>query len=158
MDITHVNRPQWCPTCTEGESEQVCRGYFERIFKAKFPKQQPKWLVNPFSNGQMHFDGYNKRLKLAFEFNGPQHYGFYPKYHKKYEDFVKQTERDVVKAELCKKNDISLLVVPCTLEYEEFQEFIIKEYKKLTGKEVVNKEKYDWKTFNRENVDLTSFI
>ncbi|HEA70844.1 hypothetical protein LCGC14_1456110 [marine sediment metagenome] len=158
MDITHARRPQWCPKCAEGEGEQVCRGFFEHIFKAQFPKLRPEWLVNTFSGGQMHFDGYNKQLKLAFEFNGPQHYVFYPKYHKKYEDFIKQKERDMIKAELCKKNGITLIFVPHTLEYDEFQDYIIEEYRKLTGKEVKNKEKYNWRMFNQDKTRLTDFF
>jgi rubrerythrin len=51
MDISHVRRPQWCPSCTEGESEQICRGFFERIFKGKFPKLRSERLVNSFSGG-----------------------------------------------------------------------------------------------------------
>jgi rubrerythrin len=158
MDIDHVKRPQWCPKCVEGESEQVCRGFFERIFQSKFPKKNPKWLLNPHSEGRMHFDGYNEKLKLAFEFNGPQHYVYYPKYHKKYEDFIEQQERDIIKAELCKKYGIILIVVPYTLKYDEFQDYIIEEYKRLTGKDVKNTQKYDWKTFKRDNLDLTSFL
>ena len=158
MDITHVRRPQWCPKCTEGEGEQICRGFFERIFKVQFPKLRPEWLVNTLSGGQMHFDGYNKQLKLAFEFNGPQHYVYYPKYHKKYEDFINQKERDMIKAELCKKNGIILVVVPYTIEYDEFQDYIIEEYKKLTGREVKNKEKYNWRTFKREGLDISRFF
>jgi hypothetical protein len=158
MDITHIRRPQWCPTCTEGESEQVCRDYFERIFKARFPKKRPEWLVNPFSNGQMHLDGYSKKLKLAFEFNGPQHYVFYPKYHREYKDFVNQQERDKIKAKLCKKNGITLIVVPHTFDYDEFQDFIEEEYEKLTGHKMNTKVKYNWKTFKRENLDLTDFL
>ena len=149
MDITHVTRPQWCPSCTAGESEEICRGFFERIFKAKFPKQRPKWLVNPFSGGQMHLDGYNEKLQLAFEFNGPQHYRMYPKFHKKYQDFVDQQERDMFKALLCKKDGIRLIVVPYTLDYDEFQEYIQVEYTRLTGKEIKKVPKYDWRTFKR---------
>ena len=149
MDITHVSRPQWCPSCTEGESESLCRDFFERIFKAKFPKQRPEWLVNPFSGGRMHLDGYNKELKLAFEFNGPQHYKMYPKYHKTYQDFTEQQERDMFKALLCKKKGITLITVPYTLDYDEFQAHIMKEYKKLTGKELKNIPKYDWRRFRR---------
>lgn len=158
MDITHVRRPQWCPKCTEGESEDICRGFFERIFKGKFSKQRPEWLVNPFSWGQMHLDGYNQKLKLAFEFNGPQHYIFYPKYHRRYQDYVEQQERDRTKSDLCKKNGITLIVVPYTLDYDEFQDYIIEEYRKLTGKEVKTKQKYDWRTFKLENLDLSRFF
>ncbi|MFX1567988.1 MAG: hypothetical protein ACFFCV_06445 [Promethearchaeota archaeon] len=158
MDITHVRRPQWCPTCTEGEGEQVCRGFFERIFKASFPKERPEWLVNPFSGGQMHLDGYNEKLRLAFEFNGPQHYVLYPKYHRKYKDFVKQQERDKVKMELCKQYNVVLITVPHTLNYEEFQDYIIAEFQKLTGKELDVKQKYDWKKFNEPNSRLKVFF
>ncbi|MFX1375410.1 MAG: hypothetical protein ACFFA0_06335 [Promethearchaeota archaeon] len=158
MDISHVRRPQWCPSCTEGESEMVCRGFFERIFKVKFPKTRPKWLVSPLSGGQMHLDGYNKKLKLGFEFNGPQHYMFYPKYHRKYEDFVKQQELDRIKAELCKKMGIVLIIVPHNLDYDEFQDYIIEVYRKLTGKEVKNKIKYNWKTFKREDLGISEFL
>ncbi len=154
MDITHVSRPQWCPSCTEGESEEVCRGFFEHIFKAKFQKGHPEWLVNPFSGGKMHLDGYNKRLKLAFEFNGPQHYKMYPKYHKKYQDFVKQQERDLFKATLCKEKDINLIVVPYWFDYDEFQEHIIEEYAKLTGNVLKKIPKYDWSKFKRQNSSL----
>ncbi|MBA7674743.1 hypothetical protein ES703_82966 [subsurface metagenome] len=149
MDITHVRRPQWCPSCTEGESEVICRGFFERIFKAQFPKQRPDWLVNPLTGGQMHLDGYNKKLKLAFEFNGPQHYKMYLKFHKEYQDFEKQLELDMIKAILCKENGITLIVVPYTLYYDEFQEYIQVEYTRLTGKEIKKVPKYDWRTFKR---------
>jgi hypothetical protein len=106
----------------------------------------------------MHLDGYNDMLKLAFEFNGPQHYIFYPKYHKSYNDFLNQQERDKIKSELCKKNLVTLIIVPYTLDYDEFQKYIIKEYKRLTKKEVRNTQKYDWRTFNQERLSLTSFL
>ncbi|KKM85834.1 hypothetical protein LCGC14_1285050 [marine sediment metagenome] len=136
----------------------ICRRFFERIFKVNFPKQRPEWLVNPITGGQMHLDGYCKKLKLAFEFNGPQHYVYYPKYHKSYEDFLKQQERDGIKAKLCKKMGITLIVVPHTLDYYEFQDYIVEEYEKLTGKEIKTKYKYDWKTFKQENLDISEFL
>jgi len=152
MDINHVKRPQWCPSCAEGESEIICRGFFERIFNTKFPKARLKWLMNPLTGGQMHFDGYSKELNLAFEFNGPQHYIFYPKYHKEDQDLVKQQARDKIKSELCKKNGITLIIVPYTLDYDEFQDYIIEEYQRLTAKKVKNKQKYDWRMFRRKNI------
>ncbi len=158
MDITHVSRPQWCPSCTEGESEVICRGFFECIFKTKFPKQRPEWLVNPLSGGRMHLDGYNKKLKLAFEFNGPQHYKMYPKYHKTYQDFIEQQKRDMFKAFLCKKNGITLITVPYTLDYDEFQEHIQAEYMRLTGKEIKTVPKYDWRTFKIEGSNLLDYF
>jgi len=73
-------------------------------------------------------------------------------------DFVEQQERDRIKSDLCKKNGITLIFVPYTLDYDEFQVYIIEEYRKLTGREVKNKQKYDWRTFKRENLDLSRFF
>lgn len=152
MDVTHVKRPQWCPTCTEGESEIICRWFFEEIFGAKFPKTRPKWLKNDKTGGQMELDGYCDALKLAFEFNGPQHYTFYPKFHKTQADFARQLERDALKLKLCKDRGITLIVVPYTLDYNGFQEYITKKYKKLTGKILENRTKHDWRNFKIQKV------
>lgn len=158
MDITHVKRPQWCPICTEGESESICRGYFERIFHSEFPKAYPTWLKNPATGGQMHLDGYNEDLKVAFEYNGPQHYKMYPKYHKSHQDFVHQLELDKIKAELCEKKDITLISVPYWLDYDQFPDYINEEYKKETNKVIKNNNKYDWREFKKENLDLDKYI
>ena len=31
-------------------------------------------------------------------------------------------------------------------------------YRRLTGKDVKNKQKYDWRTFRQENLNLSSFL
>lgn len=71
----NVLRGTWCPICSEYESlsERICRIFFEKIFKAKFPKTKPKWLRNSKGN-LMELDGYNEKLKIAFEYQGRQHY------------------------------------------------------------------------------------
>lgn len=158
MDITHVKRPQWCPTCTEGESERICRGYFERIFNAPFPKIRPEWLINPETNSTMELDGYNENLQIAFEFNGPQHYMFYPKYHKHFDDFKRRQESDYLKEITCKENGVTLISVPHTLDYDEFQDFIQKEYEKMTGKDLGDIPKYNWRDFSTEQRTITDFF
>ncbi|MBA7520200.1 hypothetical protein ES705_12293 [subsurface metagenome] len=100
----------------------------------------------------MELDGYCDALKLAFEFNGPQHYMFYPKYHKTQADFVRQLERDALKLKLCKQRGITLIIVPYTLDYDEFQEFITTEYERLTGKTLENCSKNDWRRFKIRKV------
>ena len=132
----------------------MCQRFFERIFKVKFPKKRPEWLLNPISRGQMHLDGYNAQLKLAFELNGPQHYQMYPKYHKSHTDFFHQKELDVLKAELCKKQGIILIVVSYWLGYNEFLKHIIKEYTRLTGNTLKNIPKYFWSKFKRPDSNL----
>ena len=51
----------------------------------------------------LELDGYNHKLRLAFEYNGYQHYDYPNVFHKTREEFYKQRERDRLKAELCKK-------------------------------------------------------
>lgn len=71
---------------------------------------------------------------------------------------MKQQTRDRIKAELCLKNDIILIVVPHTLNYDEFQDYILEEYNILTGKEIKNEEKYNWRTFKKEKITLPHFF
>ena len=158
MDIDHVKRPQWCPICTEGESERVCRGYFERIFNAPFPKARPEWLINPKTNNRLELDGHNENLKIAFEFNGPQHYMFYPKFHKHFDDFKKRQELDYLKEITCKEKGVTLISVPHTLDYDEFQNFIKNKYEKMTGKDLGDIPEYDWKDFSTEQRKISDFF
>ena len=158
MDITHVKRPQWCPSCTEGESERICRGYFERIFNAQFSKIKPEWLKNPKTNSSLELDGYNEKLQIAFEFNGPQHYVYYPKFHKHYDDFKEQQEKDYIKEITCKENGVTLISVPHTLDYDEFQKFIKNEYERLTGKDLGEIPEYDWRNFSTDQRRITEFF
>ncbi len=158
MDIDHVKRPQWCPTCTEGESERICRGYFERIFNSPFPKVKPDWLINPETNNRLELDGYNENIKIAFEFNGPQHYMYYPKFHRLFDDFKKRQELDYLKEITCKEKGVTLISVPHTLDYDEFQNFIKNEYKKMTGKDLGEIPEYDWRDFNTEQRRISDFF
>lgn len=158
MDIDHVKRPQWCPICTEGESERICRGYFERIFNAPFPKARPEWLINPETNNRLELDGHNENLKIAFEFNGPQHYMYYPKFHRHFDDFKKRQELDYLKEITCKEKGVTLISVPHTLDYDEFQNFIKNEYEKMTGKDLGEIPEYDWRDFSTEQRRISDFF
>ncbi|MHA1733209.1 MAG: hypothetical protein ACTSU5_14775 [Promethearchaeota archaeon] len=54
--------------------EDVVRKIFEYLFDGKpFPPAYPPWLVNPATGRTLEFDGYNRELRLAFEYNGPHH-------------------------------------------------------------------------------------
>ena len=59
---------------------------------------------------------YNKDLKLAFEYNGRQHYKFIPFFHKTYSEFLNLQENDRIKKKLCKKNGITLIIIPYTVK------------------------------------------
>lgn len=96
----------WCPICKSLRSEKLCREYLEKKMKIKFPKVRPKWL-----NG-LELDGYNEKYKLAFEYNGEQHYKFIDLFHNSINDFKNQQQRDRRKEDICKQRNISLIKIP----------------------------------------------
>jgi hypothetical protein len=95
-----------CPYCHSGVKEAKCRFIFEESFKAKFP-QTRKALGNHYQ-----LDGYNDDLKVAFEYQGEQHYQ--PAwYHKKHpESFRKLQEIDQKKRARCAELDIAYVEIP----------------------------------------------
>ncbi|MCL5046222.1 MAG: helix-turn-helix domain-containing protein [Actinobacteria bacterium] len=69
----------------------------------------PGFLVNPFTGEEMQFDRYYPP-RVAFEFNGPQHYGptaLYPKEA----DIRKQQGRDYIKIGISATRGIKLVVI-----------------------------------------------
>jgi len=96
----------WCPKCYQFKSELLCKKYLDQYTNKKFIKSSPKWLQG------LELDGYCKELKLAFEYNGIQHYkidGFF-KQNKK--EFLNQQRRDKLKRKLCKLNGVKLITIP----------------------------------------------
>lgn len=96
-----------CIKCKIFKNEEKCRNIFEQYFCTEFVKSKPEWL-----NG-LELDGYNKSLKLAFEYNGNQHYKFYPNYFHNggIKEFFSQICRDKIKKYLCKQNKIKLVII-----------------------------------------------
>lgn len=101
----------WCPDCVKGEhiSEAICRTTFQQIFKKQFPKKRPEWLKNQKGN-IMELDGFCSSLKIAFEYNGEQHYqtNFFVKDAAALE-FRKSS--DDLKKDLCLRNNVFLVVI-----------------------------------------------
>ena len=101
------NYGNWCPQCSSGRSEQICRKIFEDHYNAKFPTKRPQFLEG------LELDGYNEELNIAFEYNGKQHYEYIPHFHRNGEqDFIKQQERDRMKYKLCSEKNIKLILIP----------------------------------------------
>ncbi len=148
----HVKyRDQWCPICSERAGEKVCRGLFEAIFNKDFEKARPEWLKNSESH-QLEFDGYNDELELAFECQGEQHYKFPNIFHKSLKEFISQLSNDQEKGELCETHRVTLIEVPYWIEFEEYQDYIVKQCK-TKGIEIPEIElKIDWKKF-KWNID-----
>ena len=142
----NIKRGQWCPICTKGISERICRQFFETIFNSKFPTKRPKWLINSRGN-LMHLDGFNEELKLAFEYHGIQHFEYNPHFHRSH-TLEQRKKDDEEKINLCKLNDIVLIEIPYTVEYNKMQKYIIEQYKIKTGLILDNVPKIDYNKFN----------
>jgi hypothetical protein len=106
-----AKRGGWCPECSTGLGERICRAFFERIFGKKFPRSHPKWLVTHAGN-RLEIDGYCKSLGLAFEHHGEQHYSTSSRYITSKKGLRKRQEVDRLKRKLCKAQGIVLIEIP----------------------------------------------
>lgn len=91
------------------KNEEETRYIFEQLYNKPFPKTKPDWLLNPKSGRLLELDGYNEDLKIAFEYDGRQHF--------QDETFLKEGigiryERDLIKQKLCKDNNVTLIKIP----------------------------------------------
>lgn len=123
---------KWCPECAEGKYERILRATFREIFKKKFSKtplknvielidkkihdQYGDILANLLKFG--HYDGFDiieikgNTIKIAFEYNGPQHYEYPNPYHSTKALFNQQVRRDELKRLLSLNNNIILIEFP----------------------------------------------
>jgi hypothetical protein len=115
----------WCRECQTSLCERTCRKIFEYLFNLPFLAD--RHLKNPETNKGIELDGYNKDLKLAFEYNGKQHYEKIG-YWQTDESFSKQQERDTTKERLCIEEGINLIIIPYTVKYEDLYNFIVNKF------------------------------
>lgn len=105
------NNKRWCPYCRDLVGEASCRAWLEQRFGKPFPKANPEWLRRS-SGTRLQLDGYNEELRLAFEYQGPQHYRPALWFGKSTADFEAQQQRDAEKVVKCAAHGVRLLVVP----------------------------------------------
>ena len=58
---------------------------------------------------RLRLDFFCKKLRLALEYDGPQHEEFIPFFHESEQNFKEQLERDSQKERWCRLNDITLV-------------------------------------------------
>ncbi len=99
-----------CPTCGLGMNEQKTLWAISELTGKTFEKTR---TVLPSG---YELDGYCHELKVAFEYNGIQHYEFVGgHFHRDGEhQFHEQQERDNIKAAECEELGIALVTVPYT--------------------------------------------
>ena len=138
--LHQVSNGSWCPECNVYVGEEITRKIFEAMFGSKFTKNKYAWL-----NG-WELDGYNEELKLAFEYDGDIHYKFIKYIHKTEDKFKLVQQRDKLKNEICKRNNITLIRIPYYIKYENIQAHVTEECKK-----------YNIIIKNSDNIDIKSF-
>lgn len=131
----------WCPKCNINIGEEITRNIFNILFKDKFIKIRPSFL-----NG-LEYDGYSEKYKIAFEYDGIQHYKFIKHFHKTKDGFKKRCEMDKLKNKLSEKNGIKLLRIPYNIKYDELKNYVLK----LCKKNNIN-------VPNNIEIDYTKFI
>lgn len=123
-----------CSKCSFFITEEKCRFVLESATGYEFIKSRK--IVAP-----LELDGYCSELKLAFEYNGPQHY------HDKTigltsEPCSKIKHRDELKKKKCQNLGIRLIIVPYT--EKDISRFI---YEQLDRLEIEHSKELDWNNF-----------
>lgn len=86
-------------------AENIVRSELEKITGETFPTVYPSWLDG------LELDGYNSRLGLAFEFQGPQHTRFDSKYDREYSSYYERLLNDYKKVKKCRENGVFLIII-----------------------------------------------
>lgn len=118
MRWNNIASGQKCPYCNIYKNEEECRQIFEKITGNKFEKIRPDFLINPKTDTRLELDGYCENLKIAFEYDGRQHYEPVD-YFGGIKCFTDLQKNDIVKNELCEKNGIKLIRIPYWIENKE---------------------------------------
>ena len=127
ITLSNLNLNRWCPDCSSRKMERYTKELIQTITNKKFIKIRPKWLKNNEGNN-LELDIYCEELKLAIEYNGIQHYKFIKFFHKDELNFQKRLADDKLKALLCIKKGIDLIVVPYNIK--NIKKYIVDELNK----------------------------
>jgi len=79
--------------------------------------------MNPETGKRLELDGYCRKLNLAFEYQGEQHYQTSSLFHS-LRGLKEQKKADQVKRELCEKQEITLIEIPIGNHDEMLDEIV----------------------------------
>jgi len=123
---TTIQTGSWCPQCSSGLAERICREFFEQLFGKPFPKARPQWLRLD-GRTRLELDGYCEELQLAFEHQGPHHYGVNIYSSRPIGWLRKRKQHDREKCLRCRKHGVVLICVPeipVHLKLDEVKDYI----------------------------------
>lgn len=113
-----VMRGSWCKLCTKSISENICNYIFVKLFEVPFRSTYLKMFGHC-----LELDGFNEDLKIAFEYNGYQHYKK-NRFVNNDKDLEYRKHLDELKVKYCKLNNITLIVIPYTIKHIDIVDFI----------------------------------
>jgi len=119
LTLSNLKTGNRCFICSSFKHENECRKILEKILGFLFLP----YSFKDFDGQLFKWDGYNEECKIAFEYNGEQHYKFPNYYHRTEEEFIMQIERDTRKLKYALKNGIKLITIPYT-EKNNLEEYI----------------------------------
>lgn len=101
------NSLRWCSKCSPNRliGETIVRLMLEHLLKINLPSVYIKQMDG------LQLDGYNETHKIAFEYQGYQHFTDNSHFHKSDKQFGDQLKRDINKKALCKQNGITLIEI-----------------------------------------------
>lgn len=118
-----VRAGRWCPTCSSRLTERLCRAYLEHFFKKPFPPTFVDWIRGP-KGRPLQLDGYNPELRVAFEFQGVQHFEYTPIFHRSREHFEERGALDDLKRKACEQHGVLLISIPYSVPYSEIGSYV----------------------------------
>jgi hypothetical protein len=134
------SRAQWCDTCSsKSKSEEMARTVLEQISGLAFPKKRPVWLV--YEGRRLELDGFNEQSKVAFEYQGQQHYDTKGVYGGTKEQLERRKNIDDTKRKLCTERGVYLIEIAYTVRPENFKEEILSELIRLDYPDIAT---FDW--------------
>ncbi len=81
------------------------------VVRQLYPYQRIELEYNIANRGALFLDIYLPRLKIAFEYDGRQHFEYNEHFHGSRDNFIKARRRDDEKDELCEQQGITLIRV-----------------------------------------------
>lgn len=120
----------WCPECGRGLSERICRAVFENLFCERFPRERPPWLLGE-KGVPLELDGYSAKLKLAFEYQGAQHFIPVKQFRMNEHRLTALQIRDEIKRTRCREHGVTLIDIPHTVRGDAIETHIRAELMRL---------------------------
>jgi hypothetical protein len=128
-----IKNGQWCPQCSGGLNEELCRIVLERLTGQPWRKAKPKWLLND-RGGLMELDGFCKPMGIAFEYHGKQHYEAIPHFHRDKNTLIRRMADDQRKRELCNEHGVKLIEIPYTVSSAAMVSFLADSLSEVIGR------------------------